>query len=194
LEKILREQNLAMPQFDLYAVAGGPGSFTGVRVGLAAVKAWAEVFAKPVAAVSGLEAVAFQGPVNLVPGKAPLLAAVTDARRGQLYAGLYQREEGALRRRGEDVVMSPAECFAYLAAQAGDENICFVTPAPEWLAELLASSRFRGAAIATASAILAPSIGQLGLERARAGETQDALSLDAHYVRCSDAEVFGKPR
>ena len=187
--KLLREQNLAMPQFDLYAVNAGPGSFTGVRVGLTAVKAWAEVYSKPVAAVSGLEAVAGQG-----PGTASLLAAVTDARRGQLYAGLYLREGTILRRRGGDVVMSPADCFAYLAGQSRGENICFVTAAPDWLSELLASSQFHSAQIAAASEVLAPSIGRLGLERASAGETLDALSLDAHYVRCSDAEVLGKAK
>ena len=189
MEKLLRDQNLAMPQFDVYAVNAGPGSFTGVRIGLTAVKAWAEVYRKPAAAVSGLEAVAFQAPAT-----APLLAAVTDARRGQLYAGLYQREGGILRRRGDDIVMAPADCFAYLAGQARGGDICFATPAPDWLAELLAASQFPDAQVAGVSEVLAPSIGRLGLERALAGETLDALSLDAHYVRCSDAEVFGKAK
>src|ERR1700689_2215935 len=47
-----------MDQIDVFAVAAGPGSFTGLRVGLTAVKAWAEVHGKPIAAVSGLEAIA----------------------------------------------------------------------------------------------------------------------------------------
>src|ERR1700722_14502387 len=49
-----------MDQIDLFAVSCGPGSFTGLRVGLTAVKAWAEVHRKPIAAISGLEAVAAQ--------------------------------------------------------------------------------------------------------------------------------------
>jgi tRNA threonylcarbamoyladenosine biosynthesis protein TsaB len=196
LKNLLEEHRLAMPEFDLYAVAAGPGSFTGVRVGLTAVKGWMEVYGKPAVPVSALQAVAAQA-----PAAAPLVAAVTDARRGQLYAGLYERaappEASGLRRRGEDIVMSPAECFSYLASQARGESMVFATPAPEWLATLLSASScgsadFRSARIETASAVLAPSIGSIGIECARRGEVVDAVSLDANYVRRSDAEVLGK--
>src|SRR5260370_32586276 len=61
LELILSETGLAMPQFDLFTVCAGPGSFTGLRVGLTTVKGWAEVYQRPIAAVSGLEAIAAQG-------------------------------------------------------------------------------------------------------------------------------------
>ena len=60
LDFILRELAIGLDQFDVFAVAAGPGSFTGLRVGLAAVKGWAEVYGKPIAAVSALEAVAAQ--------------------------------------------------------------------------------------------------------------------------------------
>src|ERR1700688_4987878 len=52
--------NFRMDQIDVFAVAAGPGSFTGLRVGLTAVKAWAEVHRKPIAAISGLEAITAQ--------------------------------------------------------------------------------------------------------------------------------------
>ena len=186
--KILVEQHgLAMPAFDVYAVAAGPGSFTGVRVGLTAVKGWAEVYGKPIVAVGTLEAVAVQASPDL-----PLVAAVCDARRGQLYAGLYERQDDGLRRRGEDIVMSPAECFEYLAAQSGGEGIVFVTPSPDWFAGLLAASPLAGARIVAVSAVLAPFIGKLGAERAARGETIDAIHLDAQYVRRSDAELSWK--
>jgi tRNA threonylcarbamoyladenosine biosynthesis protein TsaB len=158
-----------------------------VRVGLTAVKGWAEVYGKPAVPVSALEAVATQAPAGV-----PLVAAVSDARRGQLYAGLYQRATGRLTRRGEDVVMSPAECFEYLAGQARGESIVFVTPAPDWFATILSASSFRSARIEAASAVLAPSIGCIGVERARRGEVLDAVNLDANYVRRSDAEMQWK--
>src|SRR5260370_18554190 len=56
LSGVLRELKLDLHQIDLFAVATGPGSFTGLRVGLTAVKAWAEVFGKPIPAISTLEA------------------------------------------------------------------------------------------------------------------------------------------
>ena len=67
---------------DCFAAASGPGSFTGVRVGLAAVKGLAEAAGKRVVAVSNLRALAFFG-------SAPLRATVIDARRGEVYAALY---------------------------------------------------------------------------------------------------------
>ena len=58
--EVLKRAGLRMADVGGYAAAAGPGSFTGVRVGLTTVKAWAEVYGKPVAAVSRLEAIARQ--------------------------------------------------------------------------------------------------------------------------------------
>ena len=60
LEFLLSELSIKTAEIDLFAVAAGPGSFSGLRVGLAAAKAWAEVHKKPIAAVSALESVAAQ--------------------------------------------------------------------------------------------------------------------------------------
>src|ERR1700687_3048948 len=60
VERALTAASITMPDVGLYAIAAGPGSFTGVRVGLTTVKAWSEVYARPIAAVSRLEALAIQ--------------------------------------------------------------------------------------------------------------------------------------
>src|SRR5580658_6662709 len=66
---VLQEKaNFRLDQVDLFAVAAGPGSFTGLRVGLTAVKAWSEVHGKPVAAISGLEAIAAESQTALTDG------------------------------------------------------------------------------------------------------------------------------
>jgi len=193
LDFLLDELALQMQQFDLYAVAAGPGSFTGLRVGLTAVKGWAEVHNKPVAAVSALEAVAAQA-----RSSAPLLVPVIDARRGELYGAIYKRTGNPphekLAREGEEFVLSPAEFLATVrAALSGrEEPFAFVSPTPEILQPHLSVSEFRGQAIEQVSAVLAPVIGRLGLARAAAGELTDALHLDANYVRRSDAEVLWK--
>jgi len=187
LDFLLRDLQLGLGQFDLFAVAAGPGSFTGLRVGLTAVKGWAEVYEKPIAAVSGLEAVAAQAHAS-----APLLVPVLDARRGQIYAGLYQRGNLALERRGDEMVMTPAEFLEHLRAQVGDEPLAFVTPTPEVVAAPVEQSAFRGKPIEAVSTVLAPVIGQLGLARAQRGNLVDALTLDANYIRRSDAELLWK--
>ena len=132
LEFLLGELSLRMDEFELFAVAAGPGSFTGLRVGLAAVKGWAEVYRKPIAAVSALEAVAVQA-----HSSAALIVPVLDARRGQLYFGLYRRATGGVLGEsrlvldGEEYVMTPAEFFEALRERAGGAEFAIVTPQPE---------------------------------------------------------------
>ena len=94
VEALLAECGVALREVDAFAAASGPGSFTGVRVALAAAKGFAEAYARPVFAVSNLQAMASLG-------SAALRAPVLDARRGEVYAGLY---DAALRPvRGEIV-------------------------------------------------------------------------------------------
>ena len=199
LEFLLSELSLRMDEFDLFSVAVGPGSFTGLRVGLAAVKGWAEVYAKPIAAVSALEAVAVQAHSN-----AALIVPVLDARRGQLYFGLYRRSgsgrgESRLALDGEEYVMTPAEFFEALRNRAAGAEFAIVTPQPE----LFSDSRLHdvvsqnevanlNASIEPASSVLAPFIGQIGFSLAQRGELADPLTLDANYVRRTDAELHWK--
>ncbi len=187
LEFLLRELGLDLQQVELFAVAAGPGSFTGLRVGLTAVKGWAEVYGRPIAAVSGLEAVAAQAHATQ-----SVLVPVLDARRGQIYAGVYEKRGQELVRRGDEVVMTPGEFLDFLRSQIGDPRPAFVSPTPEVLKEPVAQSVFRGSVIEPVSTVLAPIIGQLGFARAQRGELVDALTLDANYVRRSDAELLWK--
>jgi tRNA threonylcarbamoyladenosine biosynthesis protein TsaB len=91
--RVLTAASITLPQVELFAAAAGPGSFTGVRVGLTTVKAWSEVYARPIAAVSRLEAVASES-----AGSAPYVAAFIDARRNQIFAALYRRQGTTLER------------------------------------------------------------------------------------------------
>lgn len=192
LDFLLEELHTEMRQFDVFAVVAGPGSFTGLRVGLTAVKGWAEVFEKPVVAVSGLEAIAAQTKCD-----AELIAPVMDARRGQIYAALYRREGSSLVSESEDHVCTSAEFLAELDAKAGNRSVQFVSPAPEIIQGALnAAARNLGAAISRnverVSPLLAPVVGELAFERANRGEVTDALRLDANYIRRSDAELSWK--
>jgi tRNA threonylcarbamoyladenosine biosynthesis protein TsaB len=193
LEFLLSELSLRMDEFDLFSVAAGPGSFTGLRVGLAAVKGWAEVYAKPIAAVSALEAVAAQAHSN-----AALIVPVLDARRGQLYFGLYRRtgsgRECRLALDGEEYVMTPAEFFEALRNRAAGAEFAIVTPQLELFSDGLSQNEVANlnARIEPASSVLAPFIGQIGFSLSQRGELADPLTLDANYVRRTDAELHWK--
>ena len=82
IQHLLEKKGTTVHQMECFAAASGPGSFTGVRVGLAAVKGLAEATGKRVVAVSNLRALAFFG-------SAPLRATVIDARRGEVYGAVY---------------------------------------------------------------------------------------------------------
>jgi len=190
-------------KFDLaaFAVVSGPGSFTGLRVGLAAIKALAEVLEKPIAVVSLLEAVARSSPgwsspgcssqrrsSPRQPGPAPLrILAALDAGRGEIYVGDYERSDdtsGPSARMHSERLLSRAE---FLAEAQGTP---VVTPDPS-VAEAL-----RAAAIPCeridypASGVIA----RLGWERIQRGQTVRPEDLEANYIRRSDAEIFSQPK
>lgn len=197
VESLLKEVSLGLDAFDLFAAATGPGSFTGLRVGLAAVKGWAEIYQKPIAAVSTLEAIAAQSPRSRSTGA--LLVPVLDARRGQFYFAFYRSAgDGAQRHlalEGNECVATPEELVQAIETRSDDSEIALVTPTPEAIREMLSrfeTSRAAKVRMDEASPILAPHIGRVGYQMARRGKLANALTLDANYIRRSDAEVHYK--
>src|SRR5207245_6461733 len=116
VQECLEESALRMEQVDAYAAAAGPGSFTGVRVGLTSVKAWAEVYGKRIAAVSRLEAVAAER-----SGETAWVAAFFNAQRGQVYGAVYRWNERGLERCGGEMVIAPGKFVEAATAVADDE-------------------------------------------------------------------------
>ena len=187
--RLMTPASLTLRDVQLYAVAAGPGSFTGVRVGLTTVKAWSEVYGQPIAAVSRLEALASE-----CAGSSPYVAPFIDARRNQIFAALYRRQGTALERINEEMVIAPDKFLEWCAAKAGSDRIDWVsidpnclTQTPQWSSRLALNET-----VHEISALLAPRIGQIGHHLARHNRLTDALSLDANYLRRSDAELFWK--
>ncbi|HSH35472.1 tRNA (adenosine(37)-N6)-threonylcarbamoyltransferase complex dimerization subunit type 1 TsaB [Schnuerera sp.] len=90
IKEVLDSLNLQISDIDLYGVSLGPGSFTGLRIGIATVKSFAHVFDKPIVGVSTLEGLAF----NLVH-KGPIVPMI-DARRNRVYTGIYKWQKGRI--------------------------------------------------------------------------------------------------
>ena len=189
VHQVLRAVGVAMSDLDAYAVAAGPGSFTGVRVGLTTAKAWAEVYGRGIAVVSRLEAVAAQA-----FGAEPYVAAFADARRDQVFGALYRRRGRALELIGDELAIAPSKFVAWVTENAGSDRIHWISTEPKCLTETeaWATRRTLGETVQTASSVLAPVIGHLGYELALGNRLTDALAVDANYVRRTDAEVLGK--
>jgi len=190
VELCLKGAGLALSNVDVFAVASGPGSFTGLRVGLTAVKAWVELFGTRIVGVSRLEVIA-----RMVGEKPGLVAASFDAQRGQIFAGLYRigdRREAELIDR--EMVIAPDEFVNWVAERAGQQTLRWIAMDPELLT-CTPGWRIRpgkGEEILRCPDGVAAGVAELGEERARQGKFTDALQLDANYVRRSDAEIFWK--
>lgn len=167
IAKLLTQHDLTKRDVEGIAAAVGPGSFTGLRIGLAAVKGLAEVLAVPVAAVTTLEAVA-------AAADAQSVLAVLDAGRKEFYVGEYARSM-----RVREALMSAEE----LAAVVADSEAIVVSP--DAAVEKIAGARFRSVAYPGAAMIA-----RLGARKFAARETISVDALDANYVRRDDG-LFG---
>jgi tRNA threonylcarbamoyladenosine biosynthesis protein TsaB len=188
-EQSLRASGLGMRDVDVFAAASGPGSFTGVRIGLTTVKAWSEAYGKPIASVSRLEAMA-----TLVAGESSYVAAFLDAHRDQVFGGLYRREGANLRAVESEMVATPAALLDWVKQRSANESVSWISMDPEKVTtqDVWRERAERSENVELSTKVLAPVIGRIGCMRAIEGRLTDALGLDAEYVRRPDAEVFWK--
>jgi tRNA threonylcarbamoyladenosine biosynthesis protein TsaB len=190
-EQALGAAGCRLSEVELLAVANGPGSFTGIRVGVAAAQGWAKAFQRPVQGVSVLEAMteAAQPPTEWA-------AALLDARRGEFYLGLSRRSDahGAGARgfapHGPGRVLKPPALGAFLEEQLPTPArlTCLVHQHDAAAARLRASLPKRFAWQSLPDLLLAP-IARLALAAHRQGRVQSPADLDACYIRRTDAEL-----
>jgi len=178
LSRMLDRHGSSVLDVECFAAASGPGSFTGVRVGLACVKGLAEATGRPVVAVSNLQALA-------AFGSAPLRATVLDARRGEIYGAVYDAELNPV---APEIVMKFPRWLE--ALPAGPIEFISTDFAPFRAA--LAGSRFENCPVTEAPRALAGAVAKIAHAKFRQGLAVDPAQIDANYVRRSDAELFWK--
>jgi len=178
LEQLLHKHGVSLDQIECFAAASGPGSFTGVRVGLACIKGLAEASGKPALAVSNLRALAWFG-------TALRRAVVLDARRGEVYAAVYASS-------GEVMVPETVAAPAAWLSALPDWELEFISTDFTPFCEAFAGTRFENARRTLAPRNLARAVARIACGRFQAGAAQDPAALDANYVRRSDAELFWK--
>jgi tRNA threonylcarbamoyladenosine biosynthesis protein TsaB len=179
ISEALQQHQFAKNQVDGFVIVSGPGSFTGLRVGLSTVKALCEVLQKPLADVSMLEAIAVLHGRN---GES--VTALLDAGRGELYVGEYRRVADRAEKMREYIAKTEA-VMSQLALPAR-----ILTPDPK-VAEAL---RGISTVVTVVEPLQADDVARIGLRKLLAGETVDPSILDANYMRRSDAELFSPRR
>jgi tRNA threonylcarbamoyladenosine biosynthesis protein TsaB len=169
IEEILATASVRLEEIDCFAAASGPGSFTGVRVGLAAVKGMAEALGKPTAGISNLRALS-------TFGAAALRAVALDARRGAVYGAVYDAAAHV-------VLQETVSPWAVWLSTLPDD------------AELIG---FAGGPCETAGIAFTAAPRRLAAGVARCAESDgpagwhDPVALDANYVRHANAELSWK--
>jgi tRNA threonylcarbamoyladenosine biosynthesis protein TsaB len=187
LDRLLASSKVELPEIDLFAVAAGPGSFTGLRIGIATVKALAVTLGRPCAAIPTLQAIALAG------GAGRASVALLPAGRGEVFAQLFSvTNDGVVTALDEPSHIEPQKLFdkygslkkilwCGAGAIAQRELIENASAGKEWN-------------IAPSPENLARYVARLALANFDAGRLVAADALQAIYVRPSDAELPAKAK
>jgi tRNA threonylcarbamoyladenosine biosynthesis protein TsaB len=180
ISRVFSDSGRGIADVDALAVAIGPGSFTGLRVGLAAMKGIAIAARKPLVGVDTLDALAY---AFLFADQ--LVCPVLDARMGEVYAALYRPLGGKLNKQGEDMVLSVEELFRHVE----EATIIFGTGASRHKEDIVKMLGDR--AVFPNQGICAPRasrVAMLAAERLKRGQPDDPNALEPIYLRKSEAE------
>ena len=181
VEDLVRTRaGIPLDSIDGFVTARGPGSFTGLRIGMSVVKGLAVALGKPAAGVSSLDGIALQIPFSPVP-----VWALMDARRGEVYAAEFRFSQGRLESKGPERVLGPEELAAGIegpAVLAGSGALAY--------GELFRTSLGKDAWLAPPhlSAVRAAALARAVAEDPGLLEP-DAAAIRPVYLRRSDAEI-----
>jgi tRNA threonylcarbamoyladenosine biosynthesis protein TsaB len=193
IDQVCRDAAVAPAELHAIAIGAGPGSFTGLRIGMATAKGIAFAARRPLWAVSSLAALAADAAEELAGGQPGahadgVICAALDARRGELFAGCYRRGAAL----GPERVMPPGELAAWAAELAGAAAESGAAPAVRFAGDAIDAHPAALAALADAHTWLSvrtPSgraVARLALAGARVDVT---LGGAPTYIRPSEAEV-----
>jgi tRNA threonylcarbamoyladenosine biosynthesis protein TsaB len=185
LERLFLLTGLTTERIDLLACTTGPGSFTGVRIGVSTIKGLALATGKPIVGVSTLEALA----MNAFPSRR-LICPLVDALKNQVYAGLYRMGLDGL---PEAVAPDRLTDIDFLVKTLAGEEVDFVGEAAVLYQKLICEEGAGESALQTCRCcrFSASSVGLIGLHRYQHGRTEDPLTFSPSYLRLSEAENNG---
>jgi tRNA threonylcarbamoyladenosine biosynthesis protein TsaB len=182
VDSALRMAGMGVDECDGLAVTTGPGSFTGLRIGISAVKGLGFAMGKPVAGVSTLDVLAYQ-----FPWFPDLVCPMLDARKEEIYTALYRcSHDAGLEKITSDCAVEPTQWLMQIKAPClfvGDGAVVY----RDLIEECLGSrAQFAPPYLNTLQASVVAYIGMKQIER---GETTDVALLAPNYLRKSDAEI-----
>lgn len=181
IKEILDSLKLKIDDIDLYGVSIGPGSFTGLRIGVATVKAFAHLFNRPLVGVSTLEGLAFNLPHN------EIVVPMIDARRERVYTGIYTWEKGKIKTIMEPDVIEIDELLKILGKYEkvvvnGDGSSLYRDKIKDILKDKVLFATIGQ------NSCKASSIGELAFLKYKEGHGDNYYTLVPEYLRQTQAE------
>lgn len=181
IAEVCRLAGLAVGGMDAYAVVKGPGSFTGLRIGVSTVKGLAEAAGRSIVGISALQALAEQA-----AAATELVCPLIDARRGEVYFSIYGVADGVLFERHLENVLRPDQALLDI-----DAPCTFVGNGAVQYRSLIRDNLGESAYFAPSSAdhIRASTVARLALRRLENGDSDEIRHFVPAYVRKSDAQI-----
>jgi len=188
ITSLIESHHLTLADIDLYAVASGPGSFTGLRIGIATIQGLALVHGRRIAAVSALEAIGHLAAAGALPGT--LVAAWMDAHRHEVFTAVYRAADAApftparLVEIEGPAVGDPVSTLARWAARFSSAPAVFIGDGAVMYADQIVAAN--PAARVLPPPFIAGALGRLAI--ARHAESTEPAGVRPLYVRRPDAE------
>jgi len=181
IKAALRMSGLNFSDLDGFAVTRGPGSFTGLRIGISTIKGLAVALEKPVVGVSSLEALALQ-----VSYSRDLICPILDARKGEVYFSRYRFLNGHLKNQTKERVAPPDKAVDDLS-----ESCLFVGNGALLYKEIILEKmgKFASFAPLIQNTIRASTMAYLSMAKFEKNDTDDIEKISPYYIRKSDAEL-----
>jgi tRNA threonylcarbamoyladenosine biosynthesis protein TsaB len=181
IETVIANAGLTVSDLDGFAATRGPGSFTGLRIGISSLKGLAAASGKPLVGVSTLDALAYQ-----FSWSSFLICPFLDARKGEVYFSRCRFENGMLKQEIEEQVSNPANAIEGIdepCVFAGEGALTYKELILDKMGEL---ARF---ALPAQNSIKALNVGLLAMERFEKNDTEGVADFVPKYIRKSDAEL-----
>ncbi|MBI4689603.1 MAG: tRNA (adenosine(37)-N6)-threonylcarbamoyltransferase complex dimerization subunit type 1 TsaB [Nitrospirae bacterium] len=191
IEHCLKQSGIKISEIDVFGVAVGPGSFTGLRIGVSTVKGFSYATGKPIVAVPTLEAFAWNFLYSMHP-----VCTMLDARKMEIYTALFKWENEHLIRLINETSVKPAEFLLHSILKSSFDKFIFAGEGAilykDAIIEIMGNR-----AIFAPSEKMVPSpanVASIGLKKAASGEFSEPMGLTPFYIRKSEAEIKTKSK
>ncbi|MDD3223976.1 MAG: tRNA (adenosine(37)-N6)-threonylcarbamoyltransferase complex dimerization subunit type 1 TsaB [Clostridium sp.] len=183
IDNLLKNTDSTIDEVQGFVVSKGPGSFTGLRIGMSTIKGLCTGTKKPFISISSLDALAY----NLCYTSG-IICPILNALRGNVYTALYEFDGETLKRTTEYMIISIDELLEKLKSE--NKPVSFIGEAEELFKEKILSSNLVSVKFAPShlNVVNAASLGRLGVEQLKKGDHDDLFTSAPFYIRKSQAE------